>query len=72
MTENITLPLPLEIRNALEEATRAEGVSSEELVRRALRQYLFLRRFRRLADRLSAEAQNQGIFTDQDVFDRVS
>jgi metal-responsive CopG/Arc/MetJ family transcriptional regulator len=64
--------IPGEIKNALDEAVRSEGISSNELVGRALKQYLFLRRFRLLGDRMTAEAQKQGIQTEQDVFDRVS
>ena len=34
--------------------------------------HIFLRRFRSLRDRLASKAQQQGIRTDEDVFDRVS
>jgi hypothetical protein len=72
MQEQITINIPGEIKIALDEAVRSEGVSSNELVGRALKQYLFMRRFQSLADRMAAEAQKQGIQTEQDVFNRVS
>jgi len=72
MQDQITVDIPGEIKTALDEAVRSEGVSSNELVGRAIKQYLFLRRFRLLSDRMSAMAQAQGILSEQDVFDRVS
>ena len=72
MQDQITVDIPGEIRIALDEAVRSEGISSNELVGRALKQYLFLRRFRLLSDRMVAKAQAQGILSEQDVFDRVS
>ena len=72
MQDQITVDIPGEIKIALDEAVRSEGVSSNELVGRAIKQYLFLRRFRLLSDRMAAKAQAQGILSEQDVFDRVS
>jgi metal-responsive CopG/Arc/MetJ family transcriptional regulator len=72
MEQPITVSLPNEIALALEQATRDEGISSSELVGKALRQYIALRKYRLLRDRLSPRAEAQGIVCDQDVFDRVS
>jgi len=48
------------------------SLTRSDLVRESLRDYLFLRRFRALRARLLAKAQAQGIYSDDDVFDRVS
>ncbi|MBA3584140.1 MAG: ribbon-helix-helix protein, CopG family [Gemmatimonadetes bacterium] len=72
MRTTISISLPEEVRNELDEATRAEGLSRSDLVRRALRDYLFVRKFRRLREQTMAQARAKGIFTDEDVFDRVS
>ncbi len=72
MEQPITVSLPNEIALALEQATRDEGISSSELVGKALRQYIALRKYRLLRDRLAPQAQAQGIVSDQDVFGRVS
>ncbi len=71
---NITLDLPDEVRSALDEATRTEGVSASEIVGRALRSYLFVRRFRDLRAETLAHIREtgQGDLTDQDVFRLVS
>jgi predicted transcriptional regulator len=72
MVQPTTVTLPADVRQALDEFARREGLAPEEVVGRAIREHLFLRQFRSLRERMSAKARNQGIATDQDVFDRVS
>jgi len=68
----ITVSLPDDVAMALDQAMRDEGISSSELVGKALRQYICLRKYRLLRDRLAPQAHAQGIVSDQDVLDRVS
>jgi len=70
MSETITVELPEETKAALDEASREEGVPQSELIQRALKDYLFIRRFRSLRERMTA--QSPEAYTDQDIFDRVS
>lgn len=70
MSETIVIDLPEETRAALAAAIWEEGVSQSELIERALKDYLFIRRFRSLREQLMASAPET--YTDQDVFDRVS
>lgn len=72
MVQPITVTLPADVRQALDELSQKEGVSPDEVVGRAVREHVFLRQFRSLRERLAAKARSQGIVTDQDVFDRVS
>jgi metal-responsive CopG/Arc/MetJ family transcriptional regulator len=72
MSQTISITLADDVQIALDEVSRSEGVSRDELVSQAVKQHLFLRRFRSLRERMSAKAATQGIGTDQDVFDRVS
>jgi len=44
----------------------------EDVLRQSLEDFLFVWRFRQLRQRMMAAAQAQGIFTDEDVFNRVS
>ncbi len=55
MSATITIELPEETRAALDEAVREEGVSPNKFVVMALTDYLFLRRFRNLRERMLAE-----------------
>ena len=72
MRETITLSLPAELRSQLDRIASEEGVSRSDIVRKSLRDLLFLREFRALRQQLSAKARRRGIFSDEDVFDRVS
>lgn len=71
MIQKITVTLPPEIRQALDELTRLEGVPADQVVGQAVKEHLFLRKFRLLRERMAAKAQSQGILTDQDVFDHT-
>jgi len=72
MRATITITLPDDLQTTLDEAVREAGKSPEEFLCEALRDYLFIRRFRLLREHMTSKAQAQGIHTDQDVFDRVS
>jgi metal-responsive CopG/Arc/MetJ family transcriptional regulator len=72
MRETISISLPEEIKSELDEAVQEEGLSRSDLVRRALKDYLFIRRFRSLRARMITQAQARGLFTDDDVFEQVS
>lgn len=74
MSSSITVDLPDEVRSALDEATRAEGLSASEIVGRALKSYLFVRRFRELRAETLAHMREtgQGDLTDEDVFRLIS
>ena len=51
-TVTLTVTLPTELQQSLDEVTREEGISTSELVGDALKEYLFLRRFRMLRERM--------------------
>ncbi len=72
MRQTVAISLPEDIKEALDKVCDEEGVSRSDLVRESIRDYLFFRRFRALRARLLAKAKAQGIYTDDDVFDRVS
>ena len=69
MSQMITISLPDETRTALDDAANEEGLSENALVERAVSDYLFIRRFRNLRERLMSQGKD---LTDQDVFDFVS
>ena len=70
MSETVVIDLPEETKAALDAVIQEEGISQNELIERALKDYLFIRRFRNLRERLMAQATET--YTDQDIFDRVS
>ena len=72
MRNTITISVPEQMKSELEELSRADGVSRSDIVRESLRDYLFIRRFRSMRKSMVSKASTNGIYTDQDVFDRVS
>lgn len=72
MRETVTISLPRAIRREIDRIAKQEGVSRSDVLRQSLEDFLFVRRFRQLRQRMMAAAQAQGIFTDEDVFNRVS
>ena len=68
MRESISISLPEDLKAELDEAVRVEGVSRSDVVREAVREYLFIKRFRALRQELMPYAEAAGVFTDEDVF----
>jgi metal-responsive CopG/Arc/MetJ family transcriptional regulator len=56
----------------IDRIAREEGISRSDVLRQSLEDFLFVRRFRRIRQRMMAVAQAQDIYTDEDVFNRVS
>ena len=72
MRSTITISLPQQMRSELDSLSKADGISRSDIVRECLRDYMFIRRFRSTRKKMVEKASQLGIFTDQDVFDRVS
>ena len=72
MRETVTISLPQAVRRELDRVAKEEGVSRSDVLRQSLEDFLFVRRFRRLWQRMMAAAQAEGVYTDEDVFTRVS
>ena len=74
MGDSLVVELAPEVRTALDEATRSAGVSADEIVERALKRYLFVRRFREAREETLESMAKAGLgdLTDEDVFRMVS
>jgi metal-responsive CopG/Arc/MetJ family transcriptional regulator len=72
MRTTLTISLPEKVRVQLDRVSKTEGISRSDIVRESIRDYLFIRQFRSLRKTMVSKASQQGIYTDQDVFDRVS
>ena len=70
MNQTIKIEIPEETRAAIDEAMREEGISRKELIEKALKDYLFIRRFRNLRERMMSESSEA--YSDQDIFEQVS
>ena len=69
MSQLISIRLPDETITALDNAANEEGLSEDALIQKALSDYLFVRQFRNLRERLMSQGKE---LTDQDVFNLIS
>ena len=72
MKQTVTVSLPDEISSDLKRIAKDEGLSKSQIILNALQDYIFIKKFRRLRSKMMAKAQAHGIFTDEDVFKRIS
>ena len=72
MNQTLTIRIPDELREELQEISRAEGKPVSDLVRESLRKYIAIYRFRKLRNMVLPFAEAQGILTDEDVYKVVS
>lgn len=72
MRQTITISLPPALKKKLTEAVRREHTNRSDVVREALRQYLAREEFQKLRGLMAPQAMRDGVFTDEDVFKKVS
>ena len=72
MREIITVSIPKEIKKEIDALSAKEGISRSNLIRQSIKDYLFVHQFRALRHQMIPKAKAQGVYTDEDVFDRVS
>ena len=62
---NVRVPLPLQ--KELEELSRSEHIPMSELIRDSLREFLAIRKFRRLSKSVKGYARKAGFVSDDDI-----
>lgn len=72
MRQSRTISLPQGLSREIEKLTADEGITRSDVVRMAVSDYLYFRKFKKIRDRMMLKAQSKGVFTDEDVFSRVS
>ncbi|MEA5485910.1 MULTISPECIES: hypothetical protein [Pseudanabaena] len=72
MQEVITLSLAADVKDSIEARSKIESISPNELIERAVREYLLVRRFRSLREKMLKIADLQGGYSDEDIFEMVS
>ena len=71
MRATVTISLPKKLKRELDRAAKEEGVNRSDIVRRSVAKYLFLRRYDAITAQLTAEARAKGIYTEEDVWERL-
>jgi metal-responsive CopG/Arc/MetJ family transcriptional regulator len=72
MKESISISIPKDIKRALDKEGKAEGISRSAVVVEALKKYLGVRKIESIRSKMIPKARSQGIYTDEDVFARLS
>ncbi len=72
MKLSVTISLPEKISSDLKKIAQDEGLSKSQIVRNALQDYIFIKRFRALRGKMMTKAQARGVFTDDDIFKKIS
>ena len=72
MKQTMTIRISNELREELQEISRAEGKPVSDLVRESLQRYIAIYRFRKLRNTALPFAEAQGILTDEDVYKIIS
>lgn len=68
----MTIRLPQEMKKELEALAKGENVPVSDLVRESLNHFLAVKRFRSLRKKSIPFAEEQGLLTDEDVFQAIS
>ncbi len=72
MNQTLTIRIPDDLREGLQELSRNENKPVSDIVRESLKRYLAISRFRRLKNRVLPFAEAQGILSDEDIFTMIS
>ena len=72
MKQNVTVSLPEKISSDLRKIAKDEGISKSQIIRNTLEDYILIKKFRSIRSKMMAKAQAQGVFTDDDVFKKIS
>ena len=68
MRKVLTISVDEELMSKLDDFAGRHQISRSELIKRALRKYLYLQEFRRLRSELIPYAERKGYFSDEDIF----
>lgn len=68
---SLTLRIPEVLERQLEAESKARGISKSDVVREALERDLRVQAWRKLRDQFRPHLERQGIFTEEDVFQRL-
>jgi predicted transcriptional regulator len=72
MKQNLTIRIPDDLREELQEISKVESKPVSDLVRESIQKYISIYRFHQLRDKVLPFAEAQGILIDEDVFKLVS
>ena len=72
MRTSVSVSLPEKLNRDIDKVLKETSLTRSELVRAALDEYLLKFRFRKIREKLVMKARSKGIYTDDDVYERLS
>ncbi len=72
MREVISVSLTKDLKEKLEKLSKSLENSKSEIVKQALRQFFAKEEFKNLRGKMTPEAKKRGIYTDEDIFEKIS
>lgn len=72
MRQTLTISLPEVLKKDLDRVVKDDELTYSDIVRESLRDYFFVRKFRKLRRKMMAQADAQNIHNDEDVFKIIS
>lgn len=69
---NISMTLSKSVKQKLDKVAQHQALNRSQIVQEAISDYIFKYEFQQLRQQLILKARQQGIYTDEDVFQVVS
>jgi metal-responsive CopG/Arc/MetJ family transcriptional regulator len=69
---SVSVSLPEKLNKEINKIAREMHLTRSDIVKVALTEYLFKYRFRKVRKKMVEKARAKGIYTDEDVFNRLS
>ena len=72
MRQTLTISLPQALKKEIDALVKEDGLTRSDLIRESLSDYIYFRKLKKTRDKMVTKAQKIGIYTDEDVFNKIS
>jgi metal-responsive CopG/Arc/MetJ family transcriptional regulator len=72
MRHALSVSLPEKLSIEIDQILKEDGISRSDFFRQAISDHIYFKKFKKIRDKMILKARSNGIFTDEDVFERVS
>lgn len=72
MRQTLTISVPPVLKGEIDMLVKEDGSTRSDLIRESISDYIYFRKLKKIRDKMITKAQKIGVYTDEDVFDRVS
>ncbi|NOY10421.1 MAG: ribbon-helix-helix protein, CopG family [Spirochaetes bacterium] len=72
MRKVLTISIPENIEKEIDQFVKEENSSRSEVIRKAIMDYIYFKKLRKLREKMMLKAQSKKAYTDEDIFKTVS